>query len=385
LAGVVGIVYGATRTLPMGDARRGKELFRARSCVVCHSVDGEGGQTAPDLGMAVERGFSPYHLAGLLWNHAPAMWAAMKAKGISKPGLSEREAADLFAYFFTTRYFGRAGHPGRGQRVFQVKRCGACHGLDSAVREGTRPAAAWQSLADPIALAQQMWNHSVEMRTALQSQSIPYPRLTAQELTDLLAYLRSLPQAQTRQEELSPVSAQEGRSLFASKGCAGCHKANLSLEAQPTRYSMVDFAAAMWNHPLRPANEPALMSYEEMRQLLGYLVSMQFFEERGDQERGRRVYQSKRCGACHDGPSRGAPARAALAGRTTSFDMAAAVWKHIPVLLERGQRQGSSWPRFAGSDMADLSAYLHGLEFKRRPGRGAGADVTSGTDGRAER
>jgi hypothetical protein len=27
---------------------------------------------------------------------------------------------------------------------------------------------------------------------------------------------------------------------------------------------------------------------------------------------------------------------------------------------------GTAWPRFDGTEMADLTAYLHGLEFKRR-------------------
>src|SRR5512140_2402664 len=94
LLAVAGAVFCATRSLPMGDARRGKALFRARNCIVCHSVDGEGGQIGPDLGKVVERGFSPYHLAGLLWNHTPPMWAAMEAKGISRPVLSEQDAAD---------------------------------------------------------------------------------------------------------------------------------------------------------------------------------------------------------------------------------------------------------------------------------------------------
>jgi cytochrome c2 len=245
--------------------------------------------------------------------------------------------------------------------------------------------AAWQSLADPIALAQQMWNHSVEMRAALARRAVPFPRLTAQELTDLLAYLRSLPQARGRQGKFSPASAEAGQGLFVSKGCAGCHKAELSLEARPTRYSLTDFAAAMWDHPLRAASTPAPLSYEEMRQLLGYLVSMQFFEERGDQGQGRQVYQAKRCGVCHDRPGSGAPARSALAGRTTSYDMAAAAWKHLPARLEPKPLQRSAWPHFAGTEMADLCAYLHGLEFKRRPGRAAGSDVTAGKDGPAEK
>jgi mono/diheme cytochrome c family protein len=103
-----------------------------------------------------------------------------------------------------------------------------------------------------------------------------------------------------------------------------------------------------------------------MRRLVGYLVSTQFFEERGDQEQGKRVFASKHCGACHDDSSSGAPGRSAMAGRMTSFEMVAALWKHGPAMLNRMRLKEISWPRFSGSEMADLTAYLHGFKLKQR-------------------
>ena len=355
----------ATRSLLPGDADRGKDVFRTQDCVVCHSINGEGEKSAPDLGRGAERGFSPYVLAGLLWNHAPLMWAAMERKGIAKPELSEQQAADLFVYFFAARYFEQPGDARRGARVFLAKRCAECHGIGSALREGIQPVAAWKSLADPIALAQQMWNHSREMKPELDRMKIPYPRLSAQELTDLLVYLRS-----TREPgypaDLSLGPPESGEELFVSKGCAGCHNGALTLEARPTRYSLTDFAAAMWQHSFRAVQNPAPLTYEEMRRLVGYLVSTQFYEERGDLNQGKRVFASKHCGVCHNDPSSGAPARSAMAGRMTSFDMVAALWKHGPEMLNRMRLKNISWPRFSGSEMADLAAYLHGYSLKQR-------------------
>jgi mono/diheme cytochrome c family protein len=122
----------------------------------------------------------------------------------------------------------------------------------------------------------------------------------------------------------------------------------------------------MWNHPSRASQNPAPLTYEEMRRLVGYLVSTQFYEERGDLRQGKKVFAGKRCGVCHDDPSSDAPARAAMAGRMTSFDMVAALWKHGPVMLDRMRLQKISWPRFTGSEMADLAAYLHGFALKQR-------------------
>src|ERR1019366_465659 len=126
--------------------------------------------------------------------------------------------------------------------------------------------------------------------------------------------------------------------LFVAKGCAQCHRGTLALEARTTRYGLTGFASAMWNHPFGAMPSPEQLTYGEMRELVGYLVSMQFFEERGDPDRGRRGFADKRCIPCHDNPSTGAPARSTMAGTMTSFGMVAALWKHGPAMLDRMRR-----------------------------------------------
>ncbi len=73
----------ATRSLLLGDAERGSALFRSLKCIVCHSLNGAGGKSAPDLWRGEDRSFSPYQMAGILWNHAPAMWAVMEQQGVA--------------------------------------------------------------------------------------------------------------------------------------------------------------------------------------------------------------------------------------------------------------------------------------------------------------
>ena len=55
-----------------------------------------------------------------------------------------------------------------------------------------------------------------------------------------------------------------------------------------------------------------------------------------------------------------------MAGRMTSYGMLSALWKHGPQMLNTMQQSGISWPRLDAQEMADLTAYLHGTEFKRR-------------------
>jgi cytochrome c551/c552 len=368
---VVAVGVCSTRSLPLGDARRGRALFSSLDCLTCHSIRGEGGNLAPDLGKRVTRAYSPAELAGLMWNHGPAMWAAFARRGLTRPEPTEQQVADLFTYFFSAGYFDNPGDPRRGGEVFRSRGCAGCHGIDKPLHPLAKPVTAWRCLDDPVALAREMWNHYGEMSSALAVRRIPYPRLAARDLADLLAHLRSLPQLRGRQASLAPASADSGQALYQAKGCAGCHRGALALEDRPTRYSLTEFAAAMWNHPARTPGALGPLTQEEMSGVVGYLFSRQFFEERGEIERGRRVYAQKKCGACHDQALSGAPPASRMAGRMTSYAMVAALWRHGPAMEARMRQLRIPWPRFDGPEMADLTAYLHGLEFKRRPVSGS--------------
>ena len=100
--------------LPSADSQRGQDVFQKQGCVRCHSVQGSGRHCAPDLGRVVDRNFTPALLASTMWNHAPTMWSAMRQQGVDIPQLSEQDSADLFAFFYSARYFDRPGDAGKG-------------------------------------------------------------------------------------------------------------------------------------------------------------------------------------------------------------------------------------------------------------------------------
>jgi mono/diheme cytochrome c family protein len=353
------IAVCASAAVPPGNAERGRELFRTQSCITCHNVGGQGGTTAPDLARSIAQDSAPSQMAALMWNHAPAMWAALEKQGIRKPQLTDQQASDLLAYFYSVRYFEKPGDAARGKSLFASKRCGDCHGISSAVSGGAKSVSEWQGLRDPIALAQQMWNHSADMSAMMAQKRIQRPQVTAQEMTDLLVYVQNLPETRGRQAVFTTASAETGERLFDLKGCAGCHTGALAIKNRPVRSSLTDFAAAMWNHASRMKQPPTDLNYEEMRRLVGYLFSVRFFEERGDQARGRRVFTSKNCASCHDNVSSGAPALTALAGSASSATMVSTLWRHGPDMLNRMQREKMAWPAFQGAEMADLIAYLN--------------------------
>ncbi len=126
----------ANGSVPPGDSQQGEAAFRSLGCAGCHSIAGEGGKSAPDLSRNVNRSYTPDDLASALWNHAPAMWSAMAAKGMEIPKVRPDQAADLFAYFYAARFFERRGDAGRGRKLYVEKGCADCHNISSASAAG---------------------------------------------------------------------------------------------------------------------------------------------------------------------------------------------------------------------------------------------------------
>lgn len=346
-------------TFMSADSLRGERVFTDQSCIQCHGINGVGGKSAPDLGKRIDRNYTPALLTSVMWNHAPTMWAAMEARGIERPVLDEQTAADLFAYFYSSRFFEKLGDAGRGKRVFSAKHCAKCHGIADSRAEGAKPVAQWDSLGDPIGLAEAMWNHAANMRQAFAKESLRWPEITSQELSDILVYVRNLRETQHVVTRLEITGGETGESLFQSKGCAGCHTAKLDLRARLRGKTLNDIAAEMWNHaPRMPQLAPKLQR-DEMRQIVSYLWSRQLLSQDGNPRRGKQVFARKSCAGCHDDASSGAPN---LAGRKDAFSpvsMVSTLWRHGPQMLQRMKEKGVAWPSFTADQMSDLIAYLN--------------------------
>jgi mono/diheme cytochrome c family protein len=354
---------GAASDVPLvgGDPARGQELFTSEMCVSCHSVNGKGGRTAPDLGKRTGRNYTPDLFASLLWNHAPAMWSAMQNQAVAKTTLNDQAAADLFAYFYAARRFERPGDAGRGKQAWSARHCAECHAISGTGAGPGKPVNSWESLGDPLIMAQQMWNHSSNMRDAFRAKQLAWPRLTGQELTDILVYLQNLPETRNLAANFTFPPIQNGATLFQEKGCAGCHRGKLELSNRLHGRSMTltDVAVTMWNHADKMAQVPPTLNQEEMRQIVAYVWSKQFSGEDGNAGRGKHIFTAKNCATCHNDPSSGAPNLASRQGSYSAVSMVAALWNHGPGMLRTMQQKNIPWPRFDGNDMADLIAYLN--------------------------
>jgi mono/diheme cytochrome c family protein len=345
----------------LGDAHRGEQLFQTERCVQCHSINGRGGALAPDLGQHIDRDFTPTVMASLMWNHAPQMWPAMRKEGIVKGTLSAESAADLFAYFVSARYFERSGDAARGKQIFDARHCSECHGITTSKAAGAPPVEKWESLADPTVLVQQMWNHGGQMRQAYAQKKLRWSPLTSQELRDMLVYLQGLPETRALVTAFAFPASESGSALFQSKGCVECHKGKLALENRLRNQNLTDIAVDMWNHQSSMKQPSPNLSQEEMRQILGYVWTKQYFRGSGDAERGKKVFAEKNCATCHNNPASGAPSLAKGPDGYSDITMISALWEHGPRMLELMTERKLPWPRFTAPQMADLIAYLNAL------------------------
>ena len=352
------------------DSTRGAEVFELQGCSQCHALNGVGQNTSlragPDLGRVADRGFTPAALAATMWNHAPAMWVESKLRSVARPAMDEQQAADLFAFFYSLRFFEQPGDAGRGKSLFASKKCAECHGIDEPLSSGSaiKPVTEWNAATDPLELVETMWNHSTAMREEMARRKISLPQLTGQDLADLLVYTRRAGKARPAfRPVFQPTAADAGKVLFESKHCVSCHGPLthfLSIDLRDE--TLTDIAADMWNHGLDMSLRNTSFAPGEMRQIADYIWFSRAVEGVGEVGRGAQVFTAKKCTVCHDDPASGAPALAGLTANGKYFSgatMVSSLTRHGPAMLDKMREKHLTWPHFSAEEMSSLIAYLN--------------------------
>ena len=180
----VAAASGPRAALKQADPESGRRIFAQKRCDACHTIRSSGTSRGPDLGArSLPRTLGQF--AGMMWNHAPAMWSSMSAQGVARPQFSNQEMADLIAYLFTQRYFEASGNADRGHKLFEEKGCGGCHGGSGAAPDLAKSKGA----ASPVAMAATLWNHGPMMFTSMQKRQLEWPRFKPGEIADIMEFL----------------------------------------------------------------------------------------------------------------------------------------------------------------------------------------------------
>ena len=183
-----GVLTPAAGQAP-GDASRGQELFVAKHCTRCHLPHGQRGMGPPLDGLRRPQG--AYEVAGRLWNHAPAMFTALKQEGIAWPQISAAEMAEIMTYLRAAPDRDPPPDMFKGQALLVTKGCLKCHTFR---KEGGRIAPDLVELRASFApaptWAATMWRHAPRMAALAIQEGLLYPRFSGDEMVNLLGYLR---------------------------------------------------------------------------------------------------------------------------------------------------------------------------------------------------
>jgi mono/diheme cytochrome c family protein len=146
----------------------GEQLFRDRGCVNCHM----GRLTMERL----LKNQTLTDLAAAMWHHQPEMKQP-------SPTLSPGDMQQLIGYIWVQQYFTGSGNAQRGKKVFTDKNCANCHNDPSS---GAPKLSKGHS---DITMVAALWEHGPRMLDLMASKKIAWPRFTAQEMDDLVAFL----------------------------------------------------------------------------------------------------------------------------------------------------------------------------------------------------
>jgi cytochrome c2 len=101
--------------------------------------------------------------------------------------------ADLLGYMSLAGTDLTGGDPSSGEALFEGLPCSGCHALPGE-KPGIGPDVEdIRTAADPYEAAAMMLRHARDMKVAMELKHVPWPRLDADDLLDLYAFL-STPQ-----------------------------------------------------------------------------------------------------------------------------------------------------------------------------------------------
>jgi mono/diheme cytochrome c family protein len=355
----------------------GWDVFAKKGCGGCHALRGFGPTTGPDLGR-IRSGTGFFDIGAAMWNHLPRMAEEMRAQRIERPKLTPADVENVAAFVFTARYFDELGDGRAGQKLFAAKGCLMCHAVGGAGGKVGPPLDAMKKANSPVLVAAAMWNHGPEMAEVMKAQGATRPTFKERELVDVIAYVvQAARETPGETAQVVPGTPSRGQALFTEKHCVTCHAVGgkggtvgPKLGTSGHHISLTQFAARMWNHgpgmwaamKQRNLAVPKL-SGQEMADVLAYLYTNHYFDQRASAERGARLVRDRGCTTCHAVRGQGGKTAADFATSTavgTPASVVAAMWNHGGEMESAADAKRVVLPGLTGSELADIAAYLAG-------------------------
>jgi cytochrome c551/c552 len=165
---------GRAANFEIPPAEEGEKLFQSKGCVNCHA-----GATALENMLKNQ---TLTDIAVDMWDHQPNMKQP-------PPVFTADEMRQIVSYIWARQYFKGSGSADRGKKVFTEKKCTTCHDDPAS---GAPKLGKGKDAHSDITMVAALWGHGPRMLEMMGQKKIAWPRFTAQEMSDVIAYLNSL-------------------------------------------------------------------------------------------------------------------------------------------------------------------------------------------------
>jgi len=356
---------------------QGQESFIQKLCIQCHSIQGVGGKTGPDLGEIWLGSFMD--ITSKLWNHFPRMNEAFRKAKLPRPSLSADEAQQLITFLYFLNYFDKTASAEIGEKLFREKNCIRCHAVGGKGGDVGPALDAYQGRYAAPFITAALWNKGPKMMRTMLAKNVPRPSFEERDVVDILAFIRvkGLYEHTTRQY-VPPGDPGRGQELFRDKKCMHCHSIagqggtlapDLTKRSLKGRLSHI--LSHLWNHGSKmwPLMEKEGIKFPqftpmEMSDLMTFLYFLEFQDPPGSVDRGKAIFAEKRCALCHLPAAAGAPTigpNLARVGLDSRAKIVAEMWNHSPAIEARMGEGRIRWPLFNKKEMGDLIEYILSL------------------------
>lgn len=179
------------------------------------------------------------------------------------------------------------------------------------------------------------------------------------------------------------ADARSGADFFKTQGCENCHALKgVGAQKAPDLgrrldrdYTPAGITARMWSHaPVMWAAmskeniTPPKVSTGQAADLFAYFYAARFFEKPGEAERGKRLFQEKRCIDCHSLTASGGgigPPVEKWESLQAPIVLIARMWNHQSQMHNAMAARGIAWPQLTSQELDDMLVYLQNLPQTR--------------------
>ena len=175
------------------------------------------------------------------------------------------------------------------------------------------------------------------------------------------------------------ADARRGAHFFQSQGCVNCHSIKGAGQGNAPdlgrrldrNYTPAGIAARMWSHA--PVMWEAMskqniaipvITPDQASDLFAYFYAARYFEKLGEAERGKRLFDEKRCQDCHAlTAAEGGigPAVENWKSLSAPITLIQRMWNHQTQMHNAMAANSVPWPQLGRQDLDDMLVYLQNL------------------------